>query len=294
MYIYNIYGFYVHSDIKFPFLSNISKPSKFLDKDIIYILNGKKNEKKIKPNDYEGYSTLSLNKGHIQNKNSKIIIQNGNSIYYFVNNKDINIRFMINLLHGPVAYLLFQRKHFVLHGVTIEHNNYAYLVCGPSGSGKSSIGLELLSDFNLMSEDIVGIKYENNNLSVLPSLPILLCEHEPNNLNTKVFDAEINRNRKMYIINNNFFSKPCKPKKIIFLEWGNESLVTNISTSELLIKLIQNSFRPLPSNSCKNSEKVYFKNLMKFSNNVESYKIINKKGYKETTIKLLKKILSED
>ena len=217
MYIYNIYGFYVHSDIKFPFLSNIPKSSKFLDKDKIYILNGKKNEKEIRPNDYRGNSTLSLNDGHIQNKNSKIIIQNGNSIYYFINNKDINIRFMINLLHGPVAYLLFQRKYFVLHGVAIEQNNYAYLVCGSSGSGKSSIGLELLSDFNLMSEDIVGIRYENNNLSVLPSLPILLCEHEPNNLNTKVFDAEINRNRKMYIIKNNFFLSHASQKKLYFL-----------------------------------------------------------------------------
>ena len=291
MYFYNLYNKKVLSDIKFPFLKESKIQDKRTDYNIVITNRGQSGDYGVSR---PGFSILDLNYGVIEFKDYRIHISDGINIEYELKNSfNINHRFLISLLHGPFAYLFFQQKFLVLHGLAIETSNGAYIFCGLSESGKSTIGGKLIDKYKLISEDILKISFSDNSAYVTPSFPIILTDNDLTSC-IRIFDGSINRNRKIYKLpENKLSSRKIKVNKVFFLNWGNEVSLNKISKTESFKRLISNSFRPLPSNKCISSEECFFKNLGWFVNHVEFASITNQKGSLEKIIKAIQEKIDD-
>lgn len=285
---YKIYNQLITSDIEIPFLEPVND---VVDPSII-ITKNKNLDKKYNFDQINGWSCLNLNIALIKNINSKIAISNGHKIEYMVNTNSITPRFLINMLHGPFAYAHFQKKNTVLHGCAIEHKNKAYLICGPSGSGKSTIASNLLSKYRFLSEDICSIYFKKTKAYVKPSFPVIISDTQSINF-VKTIPGEINRGRKINIIEKNIFcNQDTAINKIIFLISPN-SKNSKINIAENMNNVIRNSFRPIPQNTCLKSEKVYFKNLMNIIQSVDFEYVTNERGKLNRTIEKIESHIND-
>lgn len=76
------------------------------------------------------------------------------------------------LLGTPIAALLNQRKHFVLHASGIQTKSGAVLFAGESGSGKSTLmNAFMRHGYAMLSDDVTGILLNEGRPLALPALP---------------------------------------------------------------------------------------------------------------------------
>ena len=66
-------------------------------------------------------------------------------------------------------------------------------------------------------------------------------------------------------------SKGAVLKKVVLLDWGNKYKFKKIEENEAFKKLLANSFRPLPSSHCLDSEKRHFQNLSNLIKKTDQY-----------------------
>ena len=221
------------------------------------------------------------------------IENSGNIFYDFEKEECINDLFRV-ILNQCMAYYFFQNGKMSLHASCNSKNNEAYLISGPSGSGKSSIAALLSKEYKIISEDLSVI--ENLKTSnVYSSYPLIkldlnMVDNSFDKKNKFVYKQD-KFNRIGYKLGNKFINtKKIEIKKCIFLDWGTENKVTKLDPKNKFIKIFQNSFKPIPYNVDKDLIKVLLNNISSFSKNVE---IIQVQRIKEDNqIDLIKNILN--
>lgn len=84
-------------------------------------------------------------------------------IKQFVDFRNLNF-----LLKGFIQFFTINKNVFLLHGSSFFIKNKAYIFLGPSGAGKSTV-VSFVNKINVLGEDVVILKKENNNYFVYPS-----------------------------------------------------------------------------------------------------------------------------
>lgn len=222
------------------------------------------------------------------------IENSGNIFYDFEKEEYINDLFRV-ILNQCIAYYFFQNGKMPLHASCISKNNEAYLISGPSGSGKSSIASLLSKEYKIISEDLSVI--ENLKTSnVYSSYPLIKLDlnmvDNSFDKKNKFFYEQDKLNRVGYKLGNKFLStKKMKIKKCIFLNWAQENSIIKLSPEKKFSRIFQNCFKPIPYNSDRNSIKILLENISVFTKNVEIIEMNRVKNTDDMNIDFIKKIL---
>jgi len=125
--------------------------------------------------------------------------------------QDSDIR--IFLLGSCLGTVLMQRGCFVLHASVAARGNSAVAVTGDSGVGKStSLGILLAQGWQLVSDDLCAITWDNETPLVIPAYPQLKLNHDSVcHLSLAEKDLVwINRfkSKKAYRVPNEFYKSP--------------------------------------------------------------------------------------
>ena len=290
---YFIYGLYVRVDFCIPFLKKESN-IKFIDVDVNYD-NGLLY---LEPSllDSETFNELNIKKATIENRFYRCEIYNGNKIKYKFKSDKLDLSSILNFLHMPFAFILFQREILPLHGMSFVHKDESVVLSGISGAGKSSTTALLSKNYQIKSEDITGIKYDNNALWSNPSFPAILCEKKFSGHLNQFSDESLSRDRNVYLLNRDNFSsnKEIKVKKIYFLEWGKKNEIKPLNARDSLKAVLANSFKPSPLNQCIETEKIFLKNISLIINNTKIYLFSRKKNKPNESLNILLKHIEDD
>lgn len=258
-YSYKLYGLNVLVDFPLPFVNPSESNNNF---DLI-IKNKAclKFTKDIPQN--ETLSDLSLKTANIENRYYKCRILNGSLIEYKFKEEKRSTPLLMNFLHMPFAFAMFQKGYLPIHGMSFLHNNKAVICLGESGSGKSSLSSILARTNKIRSEDITCVIYRNEKIYSMPSFPITLSEENYSKHLKKISSEKISRNRTINHLFDKYDDEALVEVKCLYvLEWGDSDEIRELDDTEALQKLLISSFKPYPFNNCIESEKVYFKNLM--------------------------------
>ncbi len=229
---------------------------------------------------------LSLSESRIENKKFITTTTKNLCQYKFFDTYN-SYNQQLKILHQALPSALFQRRYFVLHGSAFLFNGEAVVITGPSGYGKSET-LDVLSKrFKIITDDIVGISVKGSSVKVLPGIPITAISHG----NKELF---LNDKRSRYFkayrnINISTSSRPLS--KIIILDWGDNYSFNKIDLKTAFSKIMGNTFRTLPSNKCKESEKVYLMNYINVLKKTKQYIFSRKRGDINDSINFLLKNL---
>ena len=278
-YSYSLYGLLVQTDFRIPFLDSIeSIENSYID----LVIKGEaslKFKEDMLPG--ETLSDLNLKTANIENKYYKCKIFDGSLIKYRFKEKEGNINLLLNFLHMPLAFAMFQKGYLPIHGMSFFHNNKTIICLGKSGSGKSSLSSILAKTNKIRSEDITCVICKNKKIYSMPSFPITLAEENFSKHLEKFSSEKISRERTV----NHLFDKynddvSVEVKSLYVLEWSDSDQIIKLDDEEALKKLLINTFKPYPFSSCIESEKVFFKNLMGLirHNNIYLWKRKNNGG----------------
>ena len=258
-YSYKLYGLNVLVDFPLPFVNPSESNNNF---DLI-IKNKACLKFTIDIAQNETLSDLSLKTANIENRYYKCRILNGSLIEYKFKEEKRSISLLMNFLHMPFAFAMFQKGYLPIHGMSFLHNNKAVICLGESGSGKSSLSSILARTNKIRSEDITCVIYRNEKIYSMPSFPITLSEENYSKHLKKISSDKISRNRTINHLFDKYDNEAFVEVKCLYvLEWGDSDEIRELDDAEALQKLLISSFKPYPFNSCIESEKVYFKNLM--------------------------------
>lgn len=258
-YSYSLYGLKIQTDFHIPFLESI-EPNINVD---LFIRNDADLEFDRNMSPDETLSDLNLRTANIENKYYKCKVLKGSYIYYKFKEKEENIALLMNFLHMPFAFAMFQKGYLPIHGMSFLHNDRTVISLGSSGSGKSSLSSILSKTHKIRSEDITCVISKNKKMYSMPSFPITLSEDYCSKHLKKFSSKKISRERRINYLFDSYDNEALvEVKSLYVLEWGNSEEIRRLEDAEALQKLLISSFKPYPFNSCIESEKVFFKNLM--------------------------------
>lgn len=258
-YSYSLYGLNVQTDFSLPFL----EPSKSSN-DFDLIIRNKPSlrfAKDLAQN--ETISDLNLVTANIENRYYKCRILNGSYIEYKFKEKKENISLLMNFLHMPFAFAMFQKGYLPIHGMSFLHNNKTVILLGKSGYGKSSLSSTLAKTYKIRSEDITCIISMNDKIYSMPSFPITLSEENYSKHLKKFQSDKISRERVINYLSDKYDDEALvRVSSLYVLEWGDSEEISELKDADALQKLLVSTFKPYPFNSCIESEKTFFKNLI--------------------------------
>tara|TARA_B100000927_G_scaffold184294_1_gene148407 strand:- start:72 stop:797 length:726 start_codon:yes stop_codon:yes gene_type:complete len=228
------------------------------------------------------WSTLSLKKSIINDKNFYCEVTDGEKIQYsFSNNVNPNKK-IAKIFHQPLAYLLFQRKFFVLHGSAFSFNGKAIALCGLSSSGKSESIREISKNFKFITDDIIGVDFIDKKNICYPGLPFICSEKGEGK-----YSLNETRNRSLIWMKNHLDKDNIELEKIYFLEWGDKYIIENLEDEAAFKRLIPNSFRPLPFGADHESEINYLTGMSHILRNTDIYVFSRKRGDVKKSVNFL-------
>ena len=261
LYSFSLYGLNVQTDFDLPFLNPLESNDNF---DLVIRNKASikfKKDKDISHN--ETLSDLSLKTANIENKYYKCKVLNGSLIEYKFKEEKGDISLLMNFLHMPFAFAMFQKGYLPIHGMSFLHKNKTVICLGESRSGKSSLSSILAKTHKIRSEDITCIIYKNEKIYSMPSFPITLSEENYSKHLKKISSDKISRNRTINHLFDKYDNEALVEVKCLYvLEWGDSDEIRELDNAEALQKLLISSFKPYPFNSCIESEKTFFKNLI--------------------------------
>tara|TARA_S200000501_G_C20755792_1_gene713774 strand:+ start:391 stop:1236 length:846 start_codon:yes stop_codon:yes gene_type:complete len=274
---YSLFNFSIKSDVNFIGIPITKKqPDLILQED----LNLEKKTSKT------SLQELSIDKGWIENKELIAEIKPEIIKYKFLVDLDTHTK-QTKLLHQTLPSALFQNNRIALHGSAFVYKDVGILVCGPSTFGKSETINVLSTKFKVISDDIIGLEISKNTVTILPGLPFTSIQHGEDGFS-------LNDRRKRFFKafhHEDICYENTILKKIIILDWGSEYKYKKLNKQEAFKQILANSFRPLPSSNCLESEKMHFQNLANLIKYSDQYIFERKKGDIEASIKLLLKNL---
>ena len=108
----------------------------------------------------------------------------------------------------------------------------------------------------------MGISFENNKCYAIPSFPIILSDSYKDQMDlVKYSKKTLTRDREILKISN-FNSKRIPIKNIFYLDWGENLEIYEPSDEYIFRQIVQNSFKPMPTDKCIKSNKRYFNLIM--------------------------------
>jgi len=170
MYQYHIYGLCLLSDIEFPQLLTVSEEdAKVLPQIIITEAPFPAHLKQ----DKVCFSSITKEESYLSNTHCYLRIEQGSRIFYERKVKGSDPLLGAYILSWGISMLCYQRGMLALHGSCVAGQGGALLICGSSGSGKSTITKELLSlGFSFLADDISVLNLEESgSISALPAFP---------------------------------------------------------------------------------------------------------------------------
>lgn len=301
-YYYKLYGLNIKSDF---YLSELSHSEhKSLDTIDVNIICGKCPETidNIKTSNY--YYTVSENEAMFSpDECGKFYIKDGNTIIIEpIKNCDYQ-HLKAYLLSRSFAILMFQRNTIALHGSSIIFNDKAYVFCGQSGAGKSSLSAALtLKGYDLLSDDLSVLSFDKNNKPYIHSG----FSHNKLCIDT-IKHLSISSENLLKV--DNFADKYALPSSSTFIDtlfpisvlieinvdykniYNNAVHLEEVNGHEKLQTILRNIFRyQLLDDVGLNSK--YLKNCLHIANNIKVFKLIRPNGIFtiEQQINLIKKI----
>ncbi len=170
MYQYRIYGMCLLSDIEFPQLQTASvEDAKTLPQVTVteapFPMHFKRDE--------QHYSHIAKDVSYLSNSYCYLLIEHGTRISYERKGKVSDLLLGAYLLGWGLSMLCHQQGRLALHGSCVARSDGALLICGNSGSGKSTITRELLSKgYTFLADDISVLHFnDDNTVSASPAFP---------------------------------------------------------------------------------------------------------------------------
>ena len=275
---YKVFGLTFESDIS---LNEFQKSTDRVDFTVKEIESSVSFKDKIS-------STLSFKDAEIHEKNFYCRISDGNKIEYKFKNCSNPNRIIAKIFHQPLAYMLFQRNFFILHGSAFSFRGKCIVLCGLSGSGKSESIKELSKDFKFISDDIVGVKSVNEKSICYPGLPFICSK----NGHKKNYIGDSRDRSLFWVSKNSCESDNIELDQIYFLEWGNEEKIMSLNDEDAFKRLIPNSFRPLPSGASIDSEIFFLDEISQILKNSKINLFFRKKGNIRNSVDFLIRFLN--
>ena len=167
MYRYSLYGFIAESNTEFPQLLVCNEPGEA--QITIDISEGTSLREKYKSILEEGRINFFTEYGvWFHNQAGDFLVETMGDKTRMVCEKfeDTDVRIARSFLLGNcIALAMTQRKKIVLHGSTVAMGDKTVLVCGDSGTGKSTTSMALLDGGNkLLADDISVLDVEKDGL----------------------------------------------------------------------------------------------------------------------------------
>ena len=169
MYKYRIYGWNVETDIEIPFL--VTNTEEYTSSDVVV-------EKGLIPADFkarhlDSRSWFSEKEIWLNTISCYMYVTNGNHLLYEVDEEchttDLLTSFIIGYGFSLVAL---ERNEIAMHCSAVRKGDKAFLVCGNSGSGKSTTTEYLLRNgYSLMADDVAILDVRENEVYVKPAFP---------------------------------------------------------------------------------------------------------------------------
>ena len=283
----------IESDINL--LLNAIEREAFNNLDKKILISSKKSKEGYK---FEKNFFVESNYGHalIAQKNLfKASVKNNGrdiSVDYYSNKNCLNLSRRI--LGTVIPFSLHQMGRLVLHASAIEKDGKAILFLGNSGSGKSSLAASLQS-YNFITEDIASIEDHDGICRVVPSFPFIkltkrIAETYSVNNKEKIYLKNDRLKRSFYRVNN-FVSKPVSINKCVFLQWGNNSNIHELNSTETLEMLLKSYIGAFPIDSCRQSSSIFMSFFEKLSKQANFFKFTRKLDESKDINKEIKQIL---
>lgn len=169
MYQYRIYGMCLLSDICFPQLQTVSAEEAKLLPQITVVEAPFPAQLK---RDTVHYSHIAKDVSYLSNSYCYLLIEQGNRISYERKGTVSDLLLGGYLLGWGLSMLCHQQGRLAIHGSCVAGPEGALLICGNSGSGKSTITRELLSrDYAFLADDISVLHFHDNTVFSTPAFP---------------------------------------------------------------------------------------------------------------------------
>jgi len=151
------------------------------------------------------------------------------------------------ILGAALADAMLQKEMIVIHGGAVVYQNEAWLICGNSGAGKSSLLFELMKqeDANFLADDILSLCKEDR-LYVYPAYPQQkLCKDAAIRYGLDINKlVMLDEEREKYAIDrkDSFYNKKTIVNFICILEVGNELELIELSGHKKLRYFMKNLY----------------------------------------------------
>ena len=180
-----------------------------------------------------------------------------------------------HLINFPFALCLSQNSSLVLHASAIYFKGKVLLFCGKSHAGKSTTSaLFYKNGGRLIAEDISVTKFIEEP-KILPSAPYIKLSDEASErlkITNKIKTIKEHDKRTFYK-GLNFFKESLSIDYCFFLDWSNETAITDMHESDVIKNLITYSFVSGSNNDLKK--------ILKLLPSVKFYKFKIKKDFDE-------------
>lgn len=160
--------------------------------------------------------------------------ENGRSIEYKVLTDSLDYQIQMGIMGVGLAMIAIQRGMIPMHCSAIRKDNQAMLICGTSGSGKSTTAAELLkSGWQLMADDVAWLEFRGSKTYVKPAYPgQKLCKVVAKEKNYEL-DKElyIDEDRDKYLVryDKKFNAEECELTNVMCLDVSNDSNEVKLS-----------------------------------------------------------------
>ena len=223
-------------------------------------------------------------------------VRNGNEIIVDAS-KGTNEELLRAALTGPcLAFLLYQRGYFVLHGSAVEINGKAIAFAGAKGWGKSTLASSFYArGHKLIADDVTAITFdEKNKPKVWPGFPQIklwpssarALGYLPKTMPKLHSLCE----KRVQHLNQGSFSKPLPLGSIYILAKSNTQTIEPLQSQEAFIELIRHSYGTYVINHLK--KPAHFFQCSHIVNRVPVRRL--KRGRSLSKLPQLVKIVEED
>ncbi len=170
MYQYRIYGMCLLSDIRFPQLQDISAEDALTLPQITVTEASFPMRFKHEP---ACYSHIEKEISYLSNSYCYLLAEQGKRLTYEKKGEVPDSLLSAYLLGWGLSMLCYQQGRLPLHGSCVAGPDGALLICGNSGSGKSTVTRELLSQgYTFLADDISVLHFnDDNTVSASPAFP---------------------------------------------------------------------------------------------------------------------------
>ncbi|MDL2301711.1 hypothetical protein LJC58_05065 [Lachnospiraceae bacterium OttesenSCG-928-D06] len=147
-------------------------------------------------------------------------VEKGKQITVWKESNKLSDLFLRSYLLGSAFSLLLMQKNILpIHGSALAYGDFAYLISGASGSGKSTTTLELMEQgFDFVSDDICPLDLSNSQISLYPGPPWQkVCRDVMERSEHTYYYIDENRDKFARKLSSGYRVNPLRPKAMFIL-----------------------------------------------------------------------------